>query len=189
MRGLQKVGDMGVIDCRASICPHFGSALKSRVNDCPLLSFLKITNSGHFCQKNVRLFSNLLPPETRFKPLFRPFSDFLRIEQYMNNSVRGCSFFYTYTAVVEFLTNNNLLSIIRAHEAQDAGYKMYRKNQATGFPSLITIFSAPNYLDVYNNKAAVLKYENNIMNIRQFNASNHPYWLPNFMDVFTVKKR
>lgn len=29
---------------------------------------------------------------------------------------------------------------------------MYRKNQATGFPSLITIFSAPNYLDVYNNK-------------------------------------
>lgn len=104
---------------------------------------------------------------------------------FTHNSVRGCSFFYSYAACCEFLADNNLLSIIRAHEAQDAGYRMYRKARTTGFPSLITIFSAPNYLDVYNNKAAVLKYENNVMNIRQFNYSTHPYWLPNFMDVFT----
>uniref|UniRef100_A0A4W3GND3 Serine/threonine-protein phosphatase n=1 Tax=Callorhinchus milii TaxID=7868 RepID=A0A4W3GND3_CALMI len=106
-------------------------------------------------------------------------------EHFSHNTVRGCSYFYSYPAICEFLQNNNLLSIIRAHEAQDAGYRMYRKSQTTGFPSLITIFSAPNYLDVYNNKAAVLKYENNVMNIRQFNCSPHPYWLPNFMDVFT----
>ncbi|XP_036443851.1 serine/threonine-protein phosphatase 2B catalytic subunit alpha isoform isoform X2 [Colossoma macropomum] len=106
-------------------------------------------------------------------------------EYFSHNTVRGCSYFYSYPAVCEFLQNNNLLSVIRAHEAQDAGYRMYRKSQTTGFPSLITIFSAPNYLDVYNNKAAVLKYENNVMNIRQFNCSPHPYWLPNFMDVFT----
>ncbi|XP_069741927.1 serine/threonine-protein phosphatase 2B catalytic subunit beta isoform isoform X4 [Narcine bancroftii] len=142
-------------------------------------------------------------------------------DHFSHNTVRGCSYFYSYPAVCEFLQNNNLLSIIRAHEAQDAGsvrqqpekcgislklkdsaklsletpfpflqlniqsYRMYRKSQTTGFPSLITIFSAPNYLDVYNNKAAVLKYENNVMNIRQFNCSPHPYWLPNFMDVFT----
>ena len=75
--------------------------------------------------------------------------------------------------------------MIRAHEAQNAGYRMYKRTKTMGFPSLLTMFSAPNYLDSYNNKAAVLKYENNVMNIRQFNASPHPYWLPHFMDVFT----
>lgn len=128
----------------------------------------------------------------------------------MIDVIESSCFERSYAACCEFLQQNNLLSIIRAHEAQDAGwvlivrraswpmdwrcllslsswfsYRMYRKSQTTGFPSLITIFSAPNYLDVYNNKAAVLKYENNVMNIRQFNCSPHPYWLPNFMDVFT----
>ncbi|XP_071808924.1 protein phosphatase 3 catalytic subunit alpha-like [Asterias amurensis] len=135
----------------------------------------------------------------RFKepPAFGPMCDILwsdpleefgqehTSEHFSHNSVRGCSYFYSYPACCEFLQQNNLLSIIRAHEAQDAGYRMYKKSQATGFPVLITLFSAPNYLDVYNNKAAVLKYENNVMNIRQFNCSPHPYWLPNFMDVFT----
>lgn len=42
-------------------------------------------------------------------------------------------------------------SYLRLHR-----YRMYRKSQTTGFPSLITIFSAPNYLDVYNNKGLCL---------------------------------
>merc|ERR1712025_226643 len=134
----------------------------------------------------------------RFKepPAFGPMCDLLwsdpledfgsekNAEHFSHNSVRGCSYFYSYAASCDFLQQNNLLSIIRAHEAQDAGYRMYRKSQTTGFPSLITIFSAPNYLDVYNNKAAVLKYDSSTMNIRQFNCSPHPYLLPNFMNVF-----
>jgi serine/threonine-protein phosphatase 2B catalytic subunit len=62
---------------------------------------------------------------------------------------------------------------------------MYRKTPNKKFPSVITIFSAPNYCDVYRNRAAVLKYVNRNITIRQFNASAHPYWLPNFMDAFT----
>ena len=61
-------------------------------------------------------------------------------ENFTTNTVRGCSYFYTYPAVVDFLTKNNLLSIIRAHEAQDNGYRMYRKNSATNFPSLRNVF-------------------------------------------------
>lgn len=41
---------------------------------------------------------------------------------YSHNTVRGCSYFYSYRACCDFLQNNNLLSIIRAHEAQDAGW-------------------------------------------------------------------
>lgn len=106
-------------------------------------------------------------------------------QTFLKNTVRGCSYSFTYKASCQFLERTGLLSIIRAHEAQDAGYRMYKRTKTMGFPSLLTMFSAPNYLDTYNNKAAVLKYENNVMNIRQFNASPHPYWLPHFMDVFT----
>lgn len=104
---------------------------------------------------------------------------------FVRNTVRGCSYAFTYKATCQFLERTGLLSVIRAHEAQDAGYRMYKRTETMGFPSLLTMFSAPNYLDTYNNKAAVLKYENNVMNIRQFNSMPHPYWLPHFMDVFT----
>jgi len=105
-------------------------------------------------------------------------------EMFKFNEIRGCSWVFGFQAACEFIQRNNILSIIRAHEAQDNGYKMHRKSEETGFPTVITLFSAPNYLDAYGNKAAILRYEADIMNIRQFNHSPHPYWLPNFMNVF-----
>ena len=42
-------------------------------------------------------------------------------ESFIHNHVRGCSYFFTYKAACDFLERNNLLSIIRAHEAQDSG--------------------------------------------------------------------
>lgn len=62
---------------------------------------------------------------------------------------------------------------------------MHKKTPTKKFPSVITIFSAPNYLDVYHNRGAVIKYANKNITIRQYNSSSHPYWLPNFMDAFT----
>ncbi|KAH3746237.1 serine/threonine protein phosphatase calcineurin A [Pelomyxa schiedti] len=106
-------------------------------------------------------------------------------EVFAFNEVRGCSYVFTHQAACDFLERNKLLSLVRAHEAQDEGFKMYLPRDNTSFPTVITIFSAPNYLDSFNNKGAVLRYENNVLNIRQFNQVPHPYWLPNFMDVFT----
>lgn len=62
---------------------------------------------------------------------------------------------------------------------------MHKWNGTQEFPAVITIFSAPNYCDVYNNKGAIIKFEQNTLNIQQFNYTPHPYILPNFMDVFT----
>lgn len=103
---------------------------------------------------------------------------------FIHNEVRGCSFFFSFDGAAKFLQKNSLLSIIRAHEAQLEGYKMHKTNPSTGFPSVITIFSAPNYCDCYNNKGAILKFDNSTLNILQFNCSPHPYHLPNFMDIF-----
>jgi len=100
------------------------------------------------------------------------------------NDTRQCSYVYGVEAVKQFLKDNKLTSIIRAHEAQVDGYKMQMVNKTSGIPRVITIFSAPNYCDVYKNKAACLKFDNNVLNIKQFIDSAHPYYLPNFMDVF-----
>lgn len=62
-------------------------------------------------------------------------------------------------AVSKFLERNKLISIIRGHEAQIDGYKMHRWDGGQDFPMVITIFSAPNYCDVYNNKGAVIKFK------------------------------
>jgi len=119
-----------------------------------------------------------------------PVEDFGRekgSENFVDNDVRGHSYFFTYQAACTFLERNRLLSIIRSHQTQDAGYHLYRKTRATGFPAVMTFFSAPNYLDEHRNKGAILRYQSNILNVQQFSSKGapHPYWLPNFMDAFT----
>ncbi|MDP2439538.1 MAG: metallophosphoesterase [archaeon] len=99
------------------------------------------------------------------------------------NDVRSCSYTYTYRAVTKFLKENRLRCMIRAHEAQNEGFRMYKLLDE--FPTVITLFSAPNYLDAYGNKGAIMHFDGSVMNIRQFEWSDHPYWLPRFMDVFT----
>ena len=77
-----------------------------------------------------------------------------------------------------------MLCVVRGHEAQDMGYRLYSKMPESDFPSLMTIFSAPNYVDVYKNKAAIVQYDGETFNIRQFTHAPHPFYLPKFIDAF-----
>lgn len=105
-------------------------------------------------------------------------------ELFAFNMDRRCSEFYSYRSVVEFLDRNDLLCVIRGHQPQDKGYRMYRANPETGFPTLITLFSAPNYCHTYQNKAASLLYDGELFNIKQYNSNPiTPYYLPDFMNA------
>ena len=106
-------------------------------------------------------------------------------KEFEQNKTRGCSFIFGAKAANPFLIKNELLSIVRGHEAQLQGFKLSKWNSNSAFPSVITIFSAPNYCDVYNNKGAVLKLIDNKINIQQYNFSPHPFILPNFLNVFS----
>lgn len=81
------------------------------------------------------------------------------------NHNRNCSYIFGIEATAKFLSHNNLMSIIRAHEVQYEGYRMYNwksssyRDRDRNFPQVITIFSAPKYSDSYNNKGAIIKFE------------------------------
>ena len=85
----------------------------------------------------------------------------------------------------QILKKNNFLSIIRAHQVQIDGYKMHRWGGTQAFPSVITVFSAPNYCGSYKNKGAVILIENDKMNIKQYKDVEQPFNLPNGLDLFS----
>jgi len=61
---------------------------------------------------------------------------------------------------------------------------MHRWGGNAAFPSVITVFSAPNYCGEYHNKGAVILIENDKMNIKQYKDVAHPFHLPGGMDLF-----
>lgn len=77
------------------------------------------------------------------------------------------------------------MTIVRAHQVQIEGYKMHRWDGPSSFPYVITIFSAPNYCDYYSNKGSVLILEDGNVSIKQFDDSEHPYHLPDKVDIFS----
>jgi len=104
--------------------------------------------------------------------------------KFEKNTARECSIKFGLEPVKELLKKNNYISIIRAHQVQVDGYKMHRWGGTTAFPSVITVFSAPNYCGEYHNKGAVILIENEKMNIKQYKDVDHPFHLPGNIDLF-----
>lgn len=62
---------------------------------------------------------------------------------------------------------------------------MHRWGGSEAFPSVITVFSAPNYCGSYKNKGAVILIEDQKMNIKQYKDVAQPFNLPQGMDLFS----
>lgn len=105
--------------------------------------------------------------------------------KFEQNESRGCSFFFGYEATVDFLKQNELLTIIRAHEVQYEGYRAYHWGNSI-FPVLMTVFSAPNYCGHHQNKGAILKVHQNEIQIMQYSFTEKKELSMDFPDVFSA---
>ena len=97
---------------------------------------------------------------------------------------RGCSIQFGLDVVEEFLSNNKLEMIVRSHQAMDEGFQFVQNSD-----KIVTLFSAPNYCDVQNNKGAVMIIEWNKSPVfEQFQQVPHPnvpcmYYARNAMNM------
>jgi len=102
---------------------------------------------------------------------------------YVSNTIRKTSFQFGYSAIAPFLKRNRLACVIRAHQVVGEGAKEHFFMAQQEFPLVVTVFTAPNYCDMYGNKGAVLKILDDDFEYHQFDAVSHPFYLPNFVDV------
>jgi len=131
---------------------------------------------------------------------------------FCSNATRGAGFVFGVSGLMKFMDQNNVAGIIRAHEVQHEGFLEHHfgmsdpsePDEATPIPLVSTVFSAPNYCDMYANKASVLyfgsgsaelslsrfsrkspelkKWERSNFQFMTFKYVPHPFYLPNFMN-------
>jgi len=75
---------------------------------------------------------------------------------FMENQLRCCSYKFGLHPVKSLLRRERMLTLVRAHEVKQEGYDMHSWEGENTFPVVITVFSAPNYCNSYNNRAAIL---------------------------------
>ena len=155
----------------------------------PVEDFGQESTSESFLHNHVRGCSYFFTRVLSLIALLRVTHQSPPVTKRSHSSWRGTSCYqsseHTRLKTLGMMKRRPMIPVSEIYPYRYFSYRMYRKTRTTGFPSVMTFFSCPHYLDCYNNKAAILKYESNVLNIRQFNCTPHPYWLPNFMDAFT----
>ena len=103
---------------------------------------------------------------------------------FVDNNLRQTSVMYGLKGLLGFLNKNDLVCLVRAHQVMEEGFKLHYFMQNIDLPPCITVFSAPNYCDAYQNKASILKINEENICFEQFEYVDHPFNLPDFVDCF-----
>jgi serine/threonine-protein phosphatase 2B catalytic subunit len=108
------------------------------------------------------------------------------VGNFYENEERGCSYYFGKEPTLNFLQNNDIDTLFRAHQVKEKGYELCKWRGFHELPAVITVFSAPNYCGSYANKAAVILIpQKGNMEIKQFgSAPNQPFLLADGMNVF-----
>ena len=70
---------------------------------------------------------------------------------------RGVSCTFNEKVLNDFLERNELDLVCRAHQVVEDGYEFF------GDKNLVTVFSAPNYMGEFDNSAAIMNIDENLM--------------------------
>lgn len=70
---------------------------------------------------------------------------------------RGVSYVFSDKVVKEFLQKHDLDLIVRGHQVMEDGYEFFASQQ------LVTIFSAPNYCNEFDNDGAMLRVNKDLL--------------------------
>ena len=88
-------------------------------------------------------------------------------KQYWPENDRGVSYTFNEKILTKFLENNELDLVCRAHQVVEEGYEFF------GDKELVTIFSAPNYCGQFDNSAAIMCIDENLMcSFKIFNSAD-----------------
>lgn len=86
------------------------------------------------------------------------------------NEVRNISVVFGLRPAKEILKREKMLAIVRAHQVKPNGYEFH--NWDGSFPTVITIFSAPNYEQMENNGAVLISTASGGFDVRTFQEND-----------------
>lgn len=85
---------------------------------------------------------------------------------YIANKTRNISVVFGLKPAKALLKAEKMLAIVRAHQVKPEGYEFH--NWEGNFPTVITIFSAPNYEQMENNGAVLISTASGAFDVRTF---------------------